>query len=683
MADPRPDGPLGVLGAVGGGLGILPLVAVARSLATRVFPLPDLPGAERLTRDVKQATYFEIAVLLVFVPAAAIFFSRILPAFLESRGQPARRAYLAGAGFGGSFLLWRGEVSAVVSLGIGLAFAAAIVCAPWLRRSRVAAAIIFLALFLGGVFGFYRPLKRLDLFEDGMILFGASSLATGARPYLDVYPVHGWGADGGMQSIFFRYVNHDLVAYQLLKAALSALALAFLAAASFLFFRDFFWGLAGLAACLAFCPFTGDRHVPALIAYGFLIAASRSESSRNWIWAGVVTGATLFVTLDFGILMLVGGLVAPLVLSLGERKPVRRALPPTLRFAAGFLLGCLPFAAFLAARGALGEFLRVSFLEIPQTITQTWGFPAESLTRFLREGSLFHCFNPFLPRAAASLCVLLLVLILAVALLWIRSADRVLDSTDRAVAVCVIIAIIALRGVFGRADVGHQMIYGVFAGLPAAWLLFCVWHSGSRFRPVLAAGATAAFLLFLRPDFAMSALVRSIAGAREARRNDVVAATPFGGPAFAILERKQAKDLEPLRRVIDGVVPPGKTFFDFGNEPGLYFLLGRRPSTRYCCVASYQTDEKQREVIADLERQRPPVAILSSGTATDAFDSVPNRDRAPLVARYLDTHYRVVGKVGPRTVGVWKGPPRPWPVGIRPGRRRRPWVALVARGAGG
>lgn len=658
MADPRPDGPLRVLGAIGGGLGSLPLVALARSLATALFPLPDLPGAERLTRDVKQATYFEIAVLLIFVPAAAIFFSRILPAFLESRGQPARRAYLAGAGFGASFLLWRVGVSFAVSLAIGFAFATAIVCAPGLRRSRVAAAVVLLVLFIGGMFAFYRPLRRLDLFEDGMILFGASSLATGARPYLDVYPVHGWGSDGGVQAVFFPFVKHDLVAYQLLKAALSALALACIAAASFLFFRDFFWGMVGLAAALAFCPFTGDRHVPALAAYCFLIAASRSGISRSWIGAGVLTAATLFVTLDFGILFLVGGLLAPVVLCLVERNPVRRALPPTLRFAGGFLLGCLPFAAFLAARGAFGEFLRVSFVEIPRTITQTWGFPAESLTRFLREGSLFHCFDPFLPRAAASLCVLLLVLILVLALLVIRAADRVVDSTDRASAVCVVIAVIALRGVFGRADIGHQLIYGVFAGLPAAWLLFRAWHTRSRFRPALAAGVTAAFLLLLRPDVALSRLIVSIEGAAEVRRKDVVDAAPFGGHASAILDRHQAHDLVILRRVIDGVVPRGKTFFDFGNEPGLYFLLDRRPPVRYCCVASYQTAEKQREVIADLERERPPVAILSSGTATDAFDSVSNRDRAPLVARFLDAHYRVIGKVGPRTVGVWKEPSR-------------------------
>lgn len=78
------------------------------------------------------------------------------------------------------------------------------------------------------------------------------------------------------------------------------------------------------------------------------------------------------------------------------------------------------------------------------------------------------------------------------------------------------------------------------------------------------------------------------------------------------------------------------------------------PPVLYSSVPSHETAEKQREVIAALERERPPVAILSSGTPSDVFDSVPNRDRAPLVARFLDTHYRVVGKVGRRTVGVWK-----------------------------
>jgi hypothetical protein len=150
--------------------------------------------------------------------------------------------------------------------------------------------------------------------------------------------------------------------------------------------------------------------------------------------------------------------------------------------------------------------------------------------------------------------------------------------------------------------------------------------------------------------------ITAVTAAGYVRRVDASAATRVPGFGSAMLARDQAIDVARLRRFIDEVVPAGKTFFEFGNEPGLYFLVNRRPAVRYSSVPSYQTIEKQREVIAALERERPPIAILSSGTDSDVFDSVSNRDRAPLVARFLDTHYRVVGKVGRRTIGVWKNP---------------------------
>ena len=645
-----------VLGAAGGALGALPLLAPARTLATKLFPVPALPGAERITLDVKQATYFEVAVLLIVVPAAAFFFGRILPAVLATRGVSPERAGLAGLGFGASLLLWRAGAPAKVALGAGLTLATIIVGAQFLRRSKAVIPLALVAVFLAGFIAFYRPAKKLDLFEDGLILFGASSLANGARPYLDVYPIHGWGADGGLNAFFFRWVEHKLQSFQFLRAVMTALALMCLALASILLFRDPAWGTLGFVACLVFCPYLSERHTPALLAYCFFILASRSETLRDWIWAGLVSGVTLFLTLDFGIMLLIAGAIGPIALSLLERRSPLRGVPATLRFGGGFLLGCIPFAIALFLRGAFGEFLRVSFIEIPRVITPAWGFPAGSITQATREETLRACFDPFGAWLAPSLCVLLLVLVATLIVLLFRSTDRVLDASDRAAAICLLLAVLALRGVLGRADLGHRMIYGVFAGLPATWLLYRAWTSSSRFRPLVFAATATAFFLFLRPDRAVSLELTSLAGSGNVRRHDATTSVPVPGYGSAMLERGQAAELERLRRFIDERTPAGRTFFDFGNEPGLYFLLNRRPPVRYSCVPSYETVEKQREVIAALERERPPIAILSSGSPTDIFDSVPNRDRAPLVAQFLDTHYRVVGKVGPRTVGVWKGP---------------------------
>jgi hypothetical protein len=329
-------------------------------------------------------------------------------------------------------------------------------------------------------------------------------------------------------------------------------------------------------------------------------------------------------------------------------------LRATIRFLAGFLAGCIPFAAFLATRGAFVEFLRVSFVDVPKTITPTWGLPAPSLAEGLRSGSLASLFDTASSREAPSLAVLLAALAVAVVLLLFRRAENLCEPIDRSAVLTVVVAMLALRGALGRADVGHRMLYGIFAGLPAAWLFYRAFRIRSRLRPFVAGASAVACFLLLRPDRAVGRELRTLEASVGARRLDLLASRPFGGSAFAVLERAQANDLEDLRRSIDGLVPPQKTFFDFGNEPALYFLLDRRPPVRYSCVPAYQTVEKQREVIAALERARPPVAILASGTGRDSFDGVSNRERAPLVARYLDRNYEAAGRVGSRSIALRK-----------------------------
>jgi len=258
-----------------------------------------------------------------------------------------------------------------------------------------------------------------------LILFGASSLANGARPYLDVYPVHGLGADGGLNAILFRFADHDLHAFQILRTVMIALALACLAAASLLFFKDLAWGALGFLACLGFCPFASERHVPALLAYCLLIRASRSHRINDWIWAGAVSAVTLFVTLDFGIILVIAGAIGPFALAILRRESLASALPGELRFGGGLLLGAMPFTVLLASKGALGEFFRVSFGEIPQAITPAWGFPVGSLAKAMREGTFRTCLDPFGDWLAPPLCVLLfslgaaLVILLLALAIWL------------------------------------------------------------------------------------------------------------------------------------------------------------------------------------------------------------------------------------------------------------------------
>jgi hypothetical protein len=115
-------------GTIGGALGAVPILSVARETAGRLWTPPVLPGALAEARDLKAATYLEAFVLLFLIPASAFFFGVILPQWLarrSGRGPLVRAA--PGLAFGISSWLWRSGLGSGASL--VLAFLAALTLA--------------------------------------------------------------------------------------------------------------------------------------------------------------------------------------------------------------------------------------------------------------------------------------------------------------------------------------------------------------------------------------------------------------------------------------------------------------------------------------------------------------------------------------------------------------------------
>ena len=271
-------------------------------------------------------------------------------------------------------------------------------------------------------------------------------------------------------------------------------------------------------------------------------------------------------------------------------------------------------------------------------ITDAWGLPAGSAGPILRSGGPDRVFSTLVSGGEMPSLFLLAVLGAGMSLLLLRSAGGILEPVDRAAAAALAVACAACRGALGRADAGHLALYGVFAGLPAAWILFRAARAGRH--PILLSGAVLALLLARLHLHRVVALeARAVIDAAQARE-----AAAGAGP--------QAEEVAALRRYFDSALATKETFFDFGNEPALYFLLGRASPIRYACVPFYEAEEKQREVIEALERTRPPLAILASGSPRDAFDGVPNRERAPRVAAYLDAHYRPAVMIAGHVIGI-------------------------------
>src|SRR5260370_27923942 len=117
-------------GTIGGALGAVPLLSVARETAGHLWTAPRLPGALAEARDLKSATYLEAFVLLVLIPASAFFFGVILPRWLARRSLQAPLVRVApGLAFGISFWLWRGGLPSGASLVLSF-FAALPLSAP-------------------------------------------------------------------------------------------------------------------------------------------------------------------------------------------------------------------------------------------------------------------------------------------------------------------------------------------------------------------------------------------------------------------------------------------------------------------------------------------------------------------------------------------------------------------------
>jgi len=775
--------PKGIVGALLGAIGVLPLLPIVSGLAKRFATLPTLPGVVGQTADIKAATYAEAAVLLVGVPLAALLFGRIIPDWLSHRGADRGLSFeWATAGLATSFLLSQRGVRPKIALLVGVALfvllaygirafrnsfafrrwfvrknrrhmlrvflagasldlarrsglrvpsnavqdllgelllagatllafaflvsqsrrdrqayiakaadlswtaflgAAAVLAYPEFPSYVLAAPVVIMLLPIGRWRVFRSPaLLRgallifafafswrvhwlgsypLDLFEEGTSLSYANEYRKGASPYIDTYPLHGWGADGGVDAITFSLVPATVHAARVRQTFWASLAFLCFGAVCVAVYRSAWWGAIAFLLTLSVRWLFHERQLLAVAALLLLVIAVQDNRWVLAAFAGVLAGWATFHSLDFGLMIVVAG-VSGLLLLTRLRSQSRHSYPLLLSFTSGVILGGIPLLLVLALDGAVGEFAEISFREIPLWIDAAWGHPAgsawEALLSVRSETDLVQLLAG---RAGPMPSLFLIILLATCAASWLmRAADRQLTRVDTGFLICLLFACVAMRGVLGRADEEHLGRYGFFAGMTGVWLLRSAWRSGrARGLLVLASG----LLVFagFHPARALEWQLATVENS--ARRDRAVPRAPIprgGGMGYPA---EQAAELQAVVGFLGANLGEGETFFDFSNEPALYFLTDRRMPTRFNGPAQYGSPAKQQEVIDALERTRPPLAILPFG-ALGALGGISNRDRAPDVARYLDEHYQVESVIAGRPIA----------------RRRRPVQVPLAGG---
>ncbi len=521
------------------------------------------------------------------------------------------------------------------------------------RLDRLLAWVIVPALLFAFTYASVSSLSRwIDLFHRGEALGPASDYLRGKVPFLDVFALHGMLEDGLLDAWVMQWFGRDVSIALVRIELIAALVPAALWMLGMLLFRSY--PLALLVVLLSFVTAADNqRALLEIITLIWIVAGWQQKRALNFLLAGVSAGLALFFSLEIGIYSVVASVAALTLAALFLPAMRRFAGLSAANFAAGVAIAVTPFLIYLGMSGAIGEFLAISFVEVPRVIDATWSLPFPDLGSGFGEALSARTISDFLLGDRFRFILNPLVIAVpATTLLFLLRRRRFMEA-DVPLMALTLFALITQRSALGRADFPHQYFSAfliapllVAVGVLMVAPLRRLWKGGS-----LSTRLFLGTLLLLVLPLSMFALW--IPDLLNARLDNV---TTFRPRKSGIGFTDKAGD--ETRARIDSVVAAihrhvvvGKPMFDFSNQPAFYFFADRPNPTRFYQVPVMSPVEYQREVIGDLERHKPRLVLRKSPENYDQFDGIPNDVRAQAVARYINSNYRFTEQV--RGIELW------------------------------
>jgi hypothetical protein len=474
---------------------------------------------------------------------------------------------------------------------------------------------------------------RVDLFEDAQHLVPAGEMLRGEIPYRDIIPPHGLIQDAGIDYLALQ--SRPVTIGKALKvrgqiSTLHAVATYAVAAAA--------TGSPEVGLCTFFVSVllntatATPRVLPSLIALAFACAALRRRRPRLFVGAGaffVVAGLT---SIDFSLYTAVALLVA-IALFGNSRGDKLQALKFT---AFGALLAGLPAALLMLMGGFLGDFFTVSLREVA-TLGPVYALPPFSAPPgFLHWRGMPEILLSFFDVSSTVYLIWIVTLLVTVAAVIVPWSAH--GRKRRALQPLLVLAVFVL--VCGVAYAERHNLHCRFAMAPlVAVALFRL------FRARWAVARMAAPLLVLMLLMAGN-LTTHVAIVGWLRRTRTLTEQGWGELPMARAQGASFKDRDvgivtAVSHYVNTRLGPDETFFDFTNRGMLHFLLDRDCPVRQIEPAFYESEERQREVIARLEANRKVrAAIVPRPGDGTGVDNIGNDVRAPLVWAYLRQHYQ-------------------------------------------
>ncbi|MCE9613776.1 MAG: hypothetical protein K8T26_05835 [Lentisphaerae bacterium] len=546
----------------------------------------------------------------------------------------------------------------------------------------------------------YRDIRDgpLDLFHDGEAMVPMSEIRHGAIPYRDIYIQHGLLYDAWIPSLGAKLFGPTLAGVRAIQgyvAPTELVAIYFLVLASFRFRLVAALVVAAVPLALEAngrrsLGFLSIAVLASAIAspQGFELLNARCSGSvgalqggrarllllfrKGWrlMLAGALATLACWHTLE-GLYALATGILFTTVAGLfhGRSVEFRRRPLPLVCYSSGAFLGFWIIGWYFLLHGALGDVLRNSWVQCAYQ-TEIWGLPAPRVLDILRPmlaGTQRPDFSSWLVSNGVCFYAGAFALVAAATVLTFRAFGKGFWYSPWAPQLLLLTFFGAscYRSVLGRCDEPHAdysvllfMILGFFMVAALAGKAGDIFLCPQRLTARIAGGTVVAILAIgsgIAMGWYMQILWQPIATLtqrwEELRDPPPTTADREPLPGVGVLDiGGQEAEMEPVVDYIRERTEPGDRVFDFTNQALLIFLADRRLASRYVLPIYASLPSMQREIIEDLERHSVNLVIYSSGdTWREWIDGIPQYDRLPLLAAYLDRTFKPATTVGPVT----------------------------------
>jgi hypothetical protein len=501
------------------------------------------------------------------------------------------------------------------------------------RATLITTAVVFIAMFLIHD----HPYAFMDMFHEGEHLSPASVMLDDGRPYGDVFFLHGFATDGGLDALVLGSTP-SVKKTRRMQTLLDAAALAMLVPIAAALTAT--TGGLTAAVMLALCAigagevpvFPYFRWLPLLIAVWALLR-SEQERRRSLLYiAAIASSLGILWSLDVGVCAAAATAIVILIFTR------RVALIAIAAIAA-------PLVVLLITRADLHHFFRDSFVLIPRSIDAIWSLPAKplpSLSLLVYPIALWDWLAS--ESARYYLPPVFFGFLLALAI----------RKRDMRIAILAIFSIILFRTAAGRVSWSHTRF-----ALPLLGIAVVAFFFEPMLRRPLKAWRVIAVLIAAILGFRYFEIgdnvtrgTKLLAGWSARQRHEGLVPYPMARGRGIYTYPGNAADLAALNDLARRAGPG--PIFDLSGERALYYLLDRRPATRCPDIAMLSNPELSAEALRELNANPPVFVILEGTKILGSLDGIANRDRIPPIASWIDARYPVRTEVGRFVVGLRK-----------------------------